>query len=73
MLRQFRLTGGYDLQKMKLINTLNVTKKTFSTLNNQSRKERKHSKFHRFFTVLRINYALNQRLKIIENIRLLQY
>ena len=64
MLRQFRQTGGYDLKKMKLINTRGdvfYPQKTTS----QEKKENIPT-FTDFFTVLRIKYALKtqyQRLK----------
>ena len=61
MLRQFRQTGGYDLQKMKLINTredLFYPKKTTS----QEKKENIPT-FTDFFTVLRIKYALKSAFK----------
>ena len=71
MLRQFRQTGRYDLQKMKLINTRGdvfYPQKTTS-----QGKKVNIPNFTDFFTVLRIKYALKtqyQLLKRIENIRL---
>ena len=75
MLRQFRQTGGYDLQKMKLINTLQRRRFLPSKKTSQGKKVNIPN-FTDFFTVLRIKYALKtqyQHLKRIENIRLLQY
>ena len=71
MLRQFCQTGGYDLQKMKLINT----REDFAYPKKTTSQEKKVNipNFTDFSTVLRIKYALKtqyQLLKRIENIRL---